>query len=476
MADINLQSITFPGLSDRYVVNGLSDDAKDALLDCFEHVAWTDDQGQTYYDALYDALYPRDVASISAVYTQSGTVYDTATLDSLKTDLVVTATYTDSTTATVAASAYTLSGTLTAGTSTIAVSYSGFTTTFTVTVTHDAEHYAVTNNLTGCTSSNASTTATEGGSYAATITADSGYTLTGATVSVTMGGTDITSSAYSNGTISIASVTGAVVITVTAVAVTLSSISAVFTQSGTVYDTDSLDSLKSDLVVTATYSDSSTATIAANDYTLSGTLAEGTSTITVSYGGQTATFNVTVTSSTVLYQLASPFTSIGSNSIDTEQHLIDGDTITIAQECTISEFRSTIDYVFGTRINASVAYTALQVQSSGGSNYIWGVGIPWNSGKNFVAVNDVIRSVHVLSLNAGGSELAVSTFIKNKTTNKEFTFTNTYEANEGQSYTTPQIIIGNPMNGVGFRGTMNDFVITRGAWTSEEISEFLNGE
>lgn len=75
---------------------------------------------------------------------------------------------------------------------------------------------------------------------------------------------------------------------------TLSSISAVYTQSGTVYDTDSLDSLKADLVVTATYNDSSSETVPADDYTLSGTLAEGTSTITVSFGGQTTTFNVTV--------------------------------------------------------------------------------------------------------------------------------------------------------------------------------------
>lgn len=76
---------------------------------------------------------------------------------------------------------------------------------------------------------------------------------------------------------------------------TLSSISAVYTQSGTVYDTDTLDSLKSDLVVTATYSDSSTSTVASTDYTLSGTLTTGTSTITVSYGGKTTTFSVTVT-------------------------------------------------------------------------------------------------------------------------------------------------------------------------------------
>lgn len=75
---------------------------------------------------------------------------------------------------------------------------------------------------------------------------------------------------------------------------TLLSIEATYTQSGTVYDTDTLDSLKSDLVVTASYDDSTTATV--TGYTLSGTLTEGTSTITVTYGGKTTTFNVTVSS------------------------------------------------------------------------------------------------------------------------------------------------------------------------------------
>ena len=114
--------------------SGLTADIKQALLDCFENVAWIDDDGQTYYDALEDALYPpADLVSISAVYTQSGTVYDTDTLDSLKTDLVVTANMSDSTTQTV--TTYTLSGTLAEGTSTITVAYGGKTTTFNVTVT-----------------------------------------------------------------------------------------------------------------------------------------------------------------------------------------------------------------------------------------------------------------------------------------------------------------------------------------------------
>ena len=115
---------------------GLTEDLKQALLQIASKVAYIDDQGAQYYQDLYDALYPPvELQSISAVYTQSGTVYTTDTLDSLKTDLVVTATYSDSSTAIVAANDYTLSGTLTVGTSTITCTYGDKSDTFTVSVT-----------------------------------------------------------------------------------------------------------------------------------------------------------------------------------------------------------------------------------------------------------------------------------------------------------------------------------------------------
>lgn len=273
----------------------LSDDIKQALLSCFNNVAWTTLYGQDYYDDLYNALYPYapvTLESITAVFTQGSTViYPTDTLDDLKPMLVVTAHYSDSSTETI--TDYTLNGTLNEGDSIITVLYSEKTTTFTVNVSHEIGTYTVTNTLTGATNSNSAGAIAEGGSYSATITASAGYTLTGATVSVTMGGTDITSTAYNNGTISIASVTGNLVIVVTAVAITLSGISAVYTQGQTiVYPDTELNDLKSGLVVIATYSDSSTTVV--TDYTLSGTLSVGTSTITVNYGGQTTTFTVTV--------------------------------------------------------------------------------------------------------------------------------------------------------------------------------------
>ena len=358
-------------------MSGLSEDFKQALLACFQNVAWINDDGQTYYDALYDALYPpipatgislnrstlrmvtlndtetlvatvtpagatdsvvwsssdptvasvsdsgvvtaiaygsatitatagavsatcsvavAQLSSISAVFTQgTHVVYSDDSLDSLKPYLVVTATYSDSSTEEVPATDYTLSGTLEVGTSTITVTYGEETDTFTVTVTQAIQYYAIVNNLTHVASSNPAVTVEENDSFATSLGVQTGYTMQ--SVSVTMGGVDVTAEVYDSDTrmISIAAVTGNVVITAAAV-LTPSSISAVFTQGGvTIYDTDTLADLVPYLVVTATYPDTTTETIPSTDYTLSGTLVAGTSTITVTYAGKTTTFTVTVT-------------------------------------------------------------------------------------------------------------------------------------------------------------------------------------
>ena len=82
--------------------------------------------------------------------------------------------------------------------------------------TPTVKSYTITNNLTHCSNSNTSITVNENSNYIATITPAKGYTLTDATVNITMGGTDIASTAYNNGTINISSVTGNIVITITA--------------------------------------------------------------------------------------------------------------------------------------------------------------------------------------------------------------------------------------------------------------------
>ena len=72
----------------------------------------------------------------------------------------------------------------------------------------------------------------------------------------------------------------------------LTSISAVFDASHTVYEWDSLNSIKNHLTVTALYDNGDTEVV--TDYTLSGSMATGNNTFTVTYGGKTATFTIPV--------------------------------------------------------------------------------------------------------------------------------------------------------------------------------------
>ena len=76
-------------------------------------------------------------------------------------------------------------------------------------------YFSITNRLANVKSSNTTTSVVKNSNYKATLTADSGYKLD--VVTVEMGGIDITSTAYKNGNINIANVTGNVVITARAI-------------------------------------------------------------------------------------------------------------------------------------------------------------------------------------------------------------------------------------------------------------------
>lgn len=411
--------------------SGFPESFKTALLNCFNNVAWTNENGQFYYNSLYASLYPEsNIISIDAVFDSHGeTIYTTNTLNSLRQYLTVTALYEGGITAII--TDYTLSGELVEGTSTITVEYSTVTTTFDVVVSSVAGLFTISNMLTDCFNTNDSTTITENDSYEANIIANQGFVLNDATVSITMGGANITEMAYLNGSINIPNVTGNLVITASAVSA-VSSISAVFSTgvdtpkdissasvisawisnttnvwatdssstsicipvtvgkqyslsfsttdssvvgtifkwgftnsnsptgqvirnvgrstpqntqtaitevanasyliiqlsssyinsilsngyltvtelAGRVYTHNTLESLRQYLTVTATYVDTSTAVV--TDYELSGTLSEGTSTITVTYGGQTDIFTVNCLIQGYLYRFNQSLLSSGS--------------------------------------------------------------------------------------------------------------------------------------------------------------------
>ena len=103
----------------------------------------------------------------------------------------------------------------------LVITINGVTKVFTPvseSVTEPEVFYSITNVLTQCKNSNTNATLKKGSRYTATITPNSGYIIK--SISVTMGGTNITSSAVSNNTITIQEVTGNVVITAIAEVIT----------------------------------------------------------------------------------------------------------------------------------------------------------------------------------------------------------------------------------------------------------------
>lgn len=134
------------------------------------------------------------------------------------------------------------------GTCIITATAGDFSAKCTVTVSGIIEvFYNVTNTLSHCTNSNTATQVKENRAYTGTLTPDLGYLLD--TVTVTMGGTDITSTAYSNGTISIAEVTGDIVITAT----TSSTIVSTTWSKGTIGTSGTIDSSSASVTTKGQY-------------------------------------------------------------------------------------------------------------------------------------------------------------------------------------------------------------------------------
>lgn len=159
---------------------------------------------------LNNILRGHSLVSISATYDGAppfvGTPYD-------ELDFTVTATYSDSSTA-ILSTYMVSSGTVVEGTNTVTISFGGMSTTVTFTGS-SVRTYSITYNLAGVTSSNNATLVAENDSYSSVLSAMPDYTFSACTV--TMDGTDVTSTVYSNQEILITEVTGNVVITASAI-------------------------------------------------------------------------------------------------------------------------------------------------------------------------------------------------------------------------------------------------------------------
>lgn len=196
---------------------GLSYTAKKAILDLFGAVAYYNKDIANTYQILKDALL---VAVDSIVLDKTELTFTSATSQTLvatkspaESEGTLVWTSNNTNVATVDNN-----GVVTAtgnGECTITVTCGSVYATCNVAVSGVLATYSITNNLTNVTTSNNMDKIAEKTGYIATLTANSNYVIS--SVTVTMGEKDITSSAYSNGSISISNVTGNIVITAIAV-------------------------------------------------------------------------------------------------------------------------------------------------------------------------------------------------------------------------------------------------------------------
>ena len=249
----------------------------------------------------------------------------------------------------------------------------------------------------------------------------------------------------------------------------LVSIDAVFTQGGNnIYATDSLDKLKQYLVVTANYDDSSSAVLGDNDYTLSGTLTVGTSTITVTYQGKTDTFTVTVSASPFLYVLPSTFTSDGDSVVDTGFMPEKNKTYTILCESTESTASSAAVFIYGNRLtHGATSYLGLTSQTS----KVWGMGITYSS--RISAAQSLLRTAVVMVVDGDGKpSCSISYKIgSNAIASKN----NSYNFDTTDSSIVANMMLGDCTNhgDDGFLGSVTYFAIYDGEMAAADITDFL---
>lgn len=255
----------------------------------------------------------------------------------------------------------------------------------------------------------------------------------------------------------------------------LVSISAVYTQSGDVYEDTPLNDLKDDLVVTATYSDSSTETIPSADYTLSGTLTEGTSTIYVVYGGKTTTFSVSVTSAP-LYHLETPTLINTKQVLSGVTPFANGYPITILFDFTLSAGGAITN---GTRLfGLDGELWSFGMGSAYGRTFpggstahsIWAIAGSSYSVKLCPSASGLVKdTIYRLAMTYDPTNLVTNVYFKGG----DYDVTGSIELESALIYS----------NAIGFNTgsyikefTANQFDIYKSILSSSDISAFLNGE
>lgn len=256
---------------------------------------------------------------------------------------------------------------------------------------------------------------------------------------------------------------------ITNLAATVTSISAVFTQgSAVVYDTDVLDTLRQYLVVTAMYSDGTSSIV--SDYELSGRLTEGTSTITVIYGGQTDTFTVTVTA--VIYHLEN-HTFSGGNSSSIPTGLTPLSTNIAFTLLVDVDFNDNTGFGENWRlfsiINSTSPYAGLNLQRANASHPN-NAQLSWITAKNenISLDENFVGKVKLAIVHEANSNSISYQYKIGNSTKVASTLTSTYQA------VTAQLIIGGKANGTCvFKGSVNSFVMYPTALSNDRVNAFM---
>ena len=348
-------------------------------------------------------------------------------------------------------------------------------------------YYSVTYSLSHVTSSTSTASVAQGSSFAATLTAASGYTLS--SVTIKMGGADITSSAYNASTrvVSIASVTGNVTITATAVVATVAVSSVTLNKSTLSLTEGSRETLTATVLPSNATNKTVTWTVSPSGYaTVSGGVVKavkaGSCTVTATAGGKSASCAVTVTAATItlptpVYKLAAAKTFAAANKecIDTGIKLFE--TISPQPSWTI------LMEVQGDSLTATASTFCLLSCSTEDSAFHGLVSSIWGNGNlsfNLYGTNGPFINLSYLNGNKVRIAIAIN---GGKVTTKTNTSMGNYADVSISNYSgtvDKSLILGAFQDDSGvsqfFNGTVYQFAVFQSALDTSNIESWINGE
>lgn len=244
-------------------------------------------------------------------------------------------------------------------------------------------------------------------------------------------------------------------------AVKLLSISAVFDQGeNVVYETDSLDSLKQYLTVTASYDDGSSATV--GGYTLSGELATGTSTITVLFDGKSTTFDTTVTA--VIYHLENR-TFNNDGGINTQLKVLETDRdISMVFDADFAVQDANVTWKPFVVMNSASPWEGVDLQAdSNSAKLIW-----MTKTASVPIARSYVGNVKVVITHAVGSGSMKYYYKVGNANMVSGTLTEAFKAISGGLW------IGGGGPSGRWNGTVNKFVVYDSVISTARINEFIN--